>query len=56
MLDCTIGSLYTKEYRQRLGLPAIRVGRHYKFDTKDIERAIEGRKEKFTEEKERGKP
>jgi len=44
-LNCKPGSLYSLKYRAELGLPCVRLGRHIKFDERDIDRVIESRKE-----------
>ena len=47
ILDCKPESLYLAKYRTEINLPCVRLGRHIKFDERDIERVIESRKEQL---------
>ena len=38
-------TFYRQQFRAELGLPVVRIGRHIKFDERDIERVIAARKE-----------
>jgi hypothetical protein len=47
ILRCRLRSLYEPVYRQRIGLPAVRVGRKFLFKEVDVLRIIEQGTEKF---------
>ena len=47
VLNCSTQSLYAEEYREGINLPCVRLGRHIKFDERDIERVIESQKEQL---------
>ena len=46
-LNCKPETLYNRGFRAQLGLAGVRIGRHIKFDTLDIQRVIEARKEQL---------
>ena len=40
-------ALRRPKYRKKLGLPAIRVGKRLVFDSEDVDRIVEKRRERF---------
>jgi excisionase family DNA binding protein len=46
-LTCSRASLYSRQFREEIGLSAVRVGRLVRFAEADVFEVIERRKEKF---------
>lgn len=47
LFGCSLKSIYKKSWRAEMMLPAVYIGNLMKFDMRDIEAAIERRKEKL---------
>ena len=46
-LNCKPQTLYSRIFRAEIGLPGVKIGRHWKFDTRDIEAAISRQRERL---------